>query len=98
MMQQQIVQGRLNLGFTYDQQQQRTRLTTHNQQPPLQIIRAFPLASGGTLLHLHNLSGGVLGGDQLTLNVEAGPTTHVQLTSTSATRLYRSRAQLLPAQ
>lgn len=95
---QQRVAGRLHLSFDYDQRRQLTRLTTCEQQPPLQVIRAFPLATGGTLVHLHNLSGGVLGGDQLTIKVDVGPQTQVQLTSTSATRLYRCRPDTPPAQ
>ena len=42
-------------------------------------------------MHLHNLSGGVLGDDLLELSVEVGPAAIAQLTSTGATRLYRSR-------
>jgi urease accessory protein len=61
------------------------------QRPPLKVIRAFAQPDGGTLVHLHNISGGVLGGDQLQIEVDVGPHASVQLTSTSATRLYRSR-------
>jgi urease accessory protein len=68
----------------------RTELAVCEQQPPLKVIRAFPLAEGGALVHLHNLSGGVLGGDRLHLAVEVGPGAYAQLTSTSATRLYRT--------
>jgi len=87
------VKGRLHLHFVYDQTVQQTRLVVREQQPPLKIIRAFPLAEGGALVHLHNLSGGVLGGDQLQIAVEVGPQAYVQLTSTGATRLYRSLPQ-----
>lgn len=86
-------QGRLQLHFTQSEDGRRTQLHVREQQPPLQVIRAFPLATGGALVHLHNISGGVLGGDQLVLDVEVGPATHAQLTSTSATRLYRSRSE-----
>lgn len=61
------------------------------QRPPLKVIRAFAQKDGGTLVHLHNISGGVLGGDQLEMEVEVRPQASVQLTTTSATRLYRSR-------
>ena len=67
------------------------------QQPPLKVIRAFPLPEGGALVHLHNLSGGVLGGDHLEINVELGPRAYAQLTSTSSTRLYRSTPDAPPA-
>ena len=85
--------GRLNLYFMRDQEL-RVQLRVRKQQPPLQVIRAFPLPGGGALVHLHNISGGVLGGDQLALDVEVGPGAHAQLTSNSATRLYRSRPEV----
>lgn len=85
------VKGRLCLHFVCDEQRQQTRLARNEQQPPLRVIRAFPLAHGAALVHLHNISGGVLGGDTLELAVDVGPQASVQLTSTSATRIYRSR-------
>jgi urease accessory protein len=91
------VKGRLRLDFTYRQASQRTSLARCEQQPPLQVIRAFSLEDGGAMVHLHNLSGGVLGGDQLEMSIELGPQAYAQLTSTSATRLYRSRPQRPPA-
>jgi urease accessory protein len=89
----QQTRGKLRLHFTRDSEHQRTQLIVREQCPPLQVIRAFPLSSGGALVHIHNISGGVLGGDQLALDVEVGPGAHAQLTSTSATRLYRSRPE-----
>ncbi len=89
----QQVKGRLHLNFIYDQTCQQTRMTISEQQPPLKVIRAFPLTDGAALVHLQNLSGGILGGDQLATTVEVGARACVQLTSTSATRLYRSHPQ-----
>lgn len=91
------VWGRLQLRFDYDRERQLTRLAVCEQQAPLQVIRAFPLSGGGALVHLHNVSGGVLGGDRLDLAAEIGPGAHAQLTSTSATRVYRSRPEMPPA-
>ena len=68
-----------------------TRLQPLAQQPPLRVVRAFPLEDGAALTHLHNVSGGVLGGDQLTLRVAVEAGAQVQLTSTGATRVYRHR-------
>lgn len=68
------------------------------QEPPLRVVHAFPQAGGSTLLHLHNLSGGVLGGDQLSLDIELAPAARVQLTTTGATRIYRSKSDTLTAQ
>ncbi len=93
MAHKQNVDGRLSLDFAYATAARQTRLVRCEQQPPLKVIRAFPLTTGGVLVHLHNLSGGVLAGDQLHLDVIAGAHTSVQLTSTSATRIYRSPPQ-----
>lgn len=87
------IHGRLHLNFTHNQATQRTQLLVPEQQPPLKVIRAFPLADGGALVHLHNISGGVLGGDQLELNVDVGPKAYAQLTTTGATRIYRSHPE-----
>lgn len=83
--------GRLRLGFTADATG-RTRLTSRAQEPPLQVVRAFDLPGGAALVHLHNVSGGVLGGDHLETVVEIGPGAQAQLTTTGATRVYRPRA------
>lgn len=86
------VDGRLRLRFARQPPDGHTTLALAEQQPPLRIVRAFHLEDGAALVHLHNLSGGVLGGDQLELVVEVGPRAHAQLTSTGATRIYRRRA------
>ena len=69
-----------------------TRLRTDTQEPPWKVIRAFPQANGAALVHLHNVSGGVLAGDRLSLQVNVEPGAIAQVTSTGATRLYRHRA------
>ena len=61
------------------------------QEPPWRVIRAFPQENRAALVHLHNVSGGVLAGDDLSLHVEVGPQARAQVTSTGATRLYRHR-------
>jgi urease accessory protein len=55
-------------------------------------VRAFQTASGESLVHLHNVSGGILSGDQLDLSATLSPGSRVQITTTGATRLYRRRA------
>jgi urease accessory protein len=60
------------------------KLRVLRQDPPWKVIRAF-----GPLVHLHNVSGGILAGDRLSLDVEvAAP---MLITTTGATRLYRHR-------
>jgi urease accessory protein len=67
------------------------------QRPPLRIIRAFSVADAGALVHLHNISGGVLGGDRLEVAVQVDEHARAQLTTTGATRVYRQRSDRLPA-
>ena len=86
------VDGRLHLSFETAHEGAPTRLTVKEQRQPLKVVRAFPLPDGGALAHLHNLSGGVLGGDRLEMRVEVGPHATAQLTTAGATRLYRCRA------
>jgi urease accessory protein len=69
-----------------------TVLRLKSQQPPWRVIRAFPNATGETLAHLHNVSGGVLDSDDLHLQVDIGPDARAQITTTGATRIYRSRS------
>lgn len=67
------------------------RCRVKEQHPPLRVLRAFANTHGARLVHLHNLSGGVLGGDQLELDIEICAGVQAQVTSTGATRLYRHR-------
>jgi urease accessory protein len=81
--------ARLELAFHSCGDQTRLRLGA--QQPPWRVIRAFPQENGSALVHLHNVSGGVLAGDDLQLDIAVGPHARAQVTSTGATRLYRHR-------
>jgi urease accessory protein len=83
------VKGRLHLHFAATRN--KTILNVVEQTPPLKVIRAFDQESGAVLVHLHNVSGGVLSGDSLEYNINLDPDTDVQLTTTSATRVYRQR-------
>lgn len=83
--------GLLRLRFERAGGTGRTTLASCEQHPPLRVVRSFPSGEAATLAHLHNLSGGVLGGDLLELSVEVGDGARAQLTSTGATRLYRCR-------
>lgn len=70
----------------------KTRLHLLVQDPPQRVIRAFnDPQDGAALVHLHNLSGGVLGGDRLYLDVTVEPHARGQITTTGATRVYRRR-------
>ena len=68
-----------------------TILRVKTQQPPWRVVRGFDAPSGEKLAHLHNVSGGILDSDALEWRVDVGPGARAQLTSTGATRVYRSR-------
>jgi len=68
-----------------------TRMFVLTQQAPWRAIRAFQNSLGQALVHLHNVSGGILSGDALHLAIDAAPGARVQVTSVGATRVYRHR-------
>ncbi len=47
------------------------------QDPPWRAIRAFQNGQRQAVVHLHNVSGGILSGDSLHLSIEAGAATRV---------------------
>jgi len=69
----------------------RDRFQVARQDPPWKVVRAFALPESGRLVHLHNVSGGVLAGDRLALDIEVEAGAGAQVTTTGATRLYRHR-------
>ena len=69
-----------------------TILRVKQQQPPWRVVRGFRAASGETLAHMHNLSGGILDSDSLHCQIDVGSAAQAQVTSTGATRVYRSRS------
>src|ERR1700734_4075434 len=69
-----------------------TILRVRQQQPPWRVVRGFPTSSGETLAHVHNVSGGILDSDSLSWQVDVEPRAQAQITSTGATRVYRSRS------
>jgi urease accessory protein len=62
------------------------------QEPPWRVVRGFPSPSGETLAHVHNVSGGVLDSDLLICRIEVEACAQAQVTTTGATRIYRSRS------
>jgi urease accessory protein len=70
----------------------------NRQDPPWKVVRAFPQPGAGVLVHLNNVSGGVLAGDRLALDVTVHAGAMAQITTTGATRLYRHRAGALDSE
>jgi urease accessory protein len=91
------VDSSLELRFAYDAAMRSTLLSESLYEPPLKVVRAFTLADGAALSHLHNVSGGLLGDDRLSLSVRLDENAKVQLTTTGATRIYRAREEAGPA-
>jgi urease accessory protein len=91
------VDASLSLAFERRETDGVTVLSKAAQTPPLRVIRAFVAEDKSALIHLHNVSGGVLGGDRLALSVRVGAGASAQLTTTGATRVYRSRSDNLSA-
>jgi urease accessory protein len=81
----------LRLSFSRDPISDKTFLADSFQEAPLKVVRAFTLEDGTALAHLHNVSGGLLGGDRLVTQVNLASGAKVQLTTTGATRIYRNR-------
>jgi urease accessory protein len=69
----------------------RTRLHCVQQDPPWKVVRAFPNPAGESLVHLNNVSGGVFGGDRLSLHIKLACDAAAQITTTGSTRVYRAR-------
>jgi urease accessory protein len=92
-----LVKAFLDVRFERDPATGNTYLVHNEQTPPLRLVRSFAREDGSALAHLHNVSGGILGGDELTHRVSVGRGANVQLTTTGATRIYRSRTGSAPA-
>jgi urease accessory protein len=82
----------LHLSFELDTRGA-TILRVKKQQPPWRVVRGFDAPSGEKLAHLHNVSGGLLDTDALEWRADVAGGAKGQLTSTGATRVYRSRSR-----
>jgi urease accessory protein len=91
------VDSSLRLRFALDAATQTSVLAECSSEPPLKVVRAFTLEDGAALVHLHNVSGGLLADDRLAVSVILQENAKVQLTTTGATRIYRARKEAGPA-
>ena len=78
------------LDLEYGLRGNKTRLIKKQQRGPLTLQRSF--YPEGDICHNYILHppGGVVAGDTLEINVDAGPRTHALLTTPGATKFYRS--------
>jgi urease accessory protein len=81
------------LGLRFERRLGRTILAQCRFKLPLQVLTPVELADGTACLMLLNPTGGLVGGDFLLTQVVQEADTRVCLTTPSATRVYRTRAQ-----
>ena len=79
------------LHFEFEGNHGATTYRALRHDPPWKVVRGFSLPTGECLLHVNNVSGGIVGGDRLHLRATLRPGAQAQLTTTGATRLYRPR-------
>jgi urease accessory protein len=84
-------QARLELGFGYSEG--RTRLTHRLHRGPLMVQRPFYPEGASCHVYVIHPPGGVVSGDELSLDVEVGAQAHALLTTPAAGKFYRRYAQ-----
>lgn len=85
-------QARLALGFA--PRRGRTRLVSRQQLGPLTIQRPFYPEGSPCHSYLLHPPGGVVGGDQLQIDIELAADAHALITTPGATKFYRSGDRL----
>ena len=80
--------GGLRLAF--ERRGERTVVARCRSVLPLQVLCPLPLDDPAAVVSVLNPTGGVVGGDRLTIDVDVGPGAHACLTTPSATKVYRS--------
>jgi urease accessory protein len=78
------------LELTFQQRASRTVLAARRHRGPLVVQRPFYPEGGICHVYLVHPPGGIVGGDQLTLLVQAEPQSHALITTPAATRFYRA--------
>ncbi len=80
--------GALALGF--ERRGAATVLRRVRYALPLQVLAPVALDDPAAVVSVLNPTGGLVGGDRLTLEADVGPGAHALLTTPSATRVYRA--------
>jgi len=78
------------LRLVFERRGEATVVTASRSTLPLQVLAPVALGDRAAVVSMLNPTGGVLGGDRLTVELELGSGAHACLTTPSATRVYRS--------
>jgi len=81
-------QARLHLNFA--QSNDKTLLVKREHIGPLTVQRPFYPEGGACHLYILHPPGGIVGGDDLSINVKAAPHSHALITTPAAGKFYRS--------
>jgi urease accessory protein len=84
-------EGALRLRF--ERRDGRTILAACRSTVPLQVLAPMALGGPAAVVSILNPTGGLVGGDRLLIDIEAGPGTHACLTTPSATKVYRTAGE-----
>jgi len=79
-----------HLRLCFERRGERTVLARSGWTLPLQVLAPLALDDPAAVVSVLNPTGGLVGGDRLVVDVEAGARTHVCLTTPSATKIYRT--------
>jgi urease accessory protein len=79
-----------SLGLRFERRGPTTVLAACRGTVPLQVLAPLPLETGAAVVSVLNPTGGLCGGDRLTIDVDVGPGAHACLTTPSATKVYRT--------
>jgi urease accessory protein len=82
--------GRLALGF--ERRGPRTIVARCRYTLPLQVLAPMALEDVAAIVSVLNPTGGLVGGDALSIEAEVGPGAHACLTTPSATKVYRAES------
>lgn len=83
--------GALRLRF--ERRGVRTVLARARSTLPLQVLAPIALDDPAAVVSMLNPTGGLVGGDRLTIDAEVGAAAHACLTTPSATKVYRTSAE-----
>ena len=78
------------LRLSFERRGQRTVVVGCRSTLPLQVLCPLPLDDPAAVVSVLNPTGGMVGGDRQSIDVDVGPGAHACLTTPSATKVYRS--------